>query len=203
MAIEAKWVRILSPGGLTVNYQGQTGLTRPMIVSVVNIKKFIERGAIVEEIKPDETTVKLDLTNFDSDNGGVVVPADAQYAGDIEEEHMTVRKKIQEARLKRIQEEIFGATSAPATPTTLNIVSVDPCANVSAAIGSSVSSLALPTTVDVLLSDSSVKSLAVTWNLSTVSLGAAGSYITKGDLTLVPGVTNTSSLQAKVKVVVS
>ena len=179
-------------------------------ITSVKIEGVMHEFQKIDGIVEDVTAIILALKsivikNHTEEDKIIRLSADKEgtvTAGDIEEEHMTVRKKIQEARLKRIQEEIFGATSAPATPTTLNIVSVDPCADVSAAIGSSVSSLALPTTVDVLLSDSSVKSLAVTWNLSTVSLGAAGSYIAKGDLTLVSGVTNTSSLQAKVTVVV-
>ena len=198
--IKAKWVRIYSPGGVTVNYQGQAGLTRPMVVSVTNIEKFIERGATVEEIKEDETTVLLTLDNYNKDNGCLAVDADAQYAGDVEEEHAEARKAVQAARIKDIEDEIFDKKKENVT---LTVVSVDPVANINATKGSTVADLHLPSKVDVLLSDSSVKALAVTWDTSTVSLGASGTFTTKGTLTMVDGVTNPSDVKAFVKIVVA
>ena len=200
--IKAKWVRIYSPGGVTVNYQGQAGLTRPMVVSVTNIEKFIERGATVEEIKADETTVLLTKDNFDKDNGGIAVDTTAQFAGDIEEEHTNIRKAIQSARIKRIEDEMF-RKDKDSSSKTLTVMSVDPVANINAAKDSTVESLKLPKTVDVLLSDSSVKSLGVTWDTSTVSLGASGTFTAKGTLTLVDGVENPSNVKASVKIVVA
>ena len=199
--IKAKWVRIYSPGGVTVNYQGQTGLTAPMVVSVANIKKFIERGAIVEEIKEDETTVLLTLDNYDKDNGCLAVDADAQYAGDVEEEHKSLRKAMQDARLKRIAEEMFGVDDVEEIA--IKVISVKAIADINTTKGSKSSDLPLPNTVTANLSNGKTKDLGVTWDLTTVSLGATGPFTAKGTLKLVDDITNPSDIKATVKIVVA
>lgn len=199
--IKAKWVRIYSPGGVTVNYQGQTGLTAPMVVSVANIKKFIERGATVEEIKEDETTVLLTLDNYDKDNGCLAVDADAQYAGDVEEEHKSLRKAMQDARLKRIAEEMFDVDDVEEIA--IKVISVKVIADINTTKGSKSSDLPLPNTVTANLSNGKTKDLGVTWDLTTVSLGATGTFTAKGTLKLVDDITNPSDIKATVKIVVA
>lgn len=108
MAINAKWVRITAPAGVSCNYMAVTGNLNATVVSFDIIKRLIDRGALVEELKTDGTFITLNKTNYNTDNGGKVVDETAQYAADIEKEHNDAFKARYDARIEEIKKEIFG-----------------------------------------------------------------------------------------------
>lgn len=108
MAISAKWVRITAPAGVSCNYMAVTGNLNATVVSFDIIKRLIDRGALVEELKTDGTFITLDEKNYNTDNGGKVVDETAQYAADIEKEHNDAFKARYDARIEEIKKEIFG-----------------------------------------------------------------------------------------------
>lgn len=108
MAVNAKWVRITAPAGVSCNYMAVTGNLNATVVSFDIIKRLIDRGALVEELKTDGTFITLDEKNYNTDNGGKVVDETAQYAADIEKEHNDASKAKYDARIEEIKKEIFG-----------------------------------------------------------------------------------------------
>lgn len=108
MAISAKWVRITAPAGVSCNYMAVTGNLNATVVSFDIIKRLIDRGALVEELKTDGTFITLNEKNYNTDNGGKVVDETAQYAADIEKEHNDASKAKYDARIEEIKKEIFG-----------------------------------------------------------------------------------------------
>lgn len=108
MAVSAKWVRITAPAGVSCNYMAVTGNLNATVVSFDIIKRLIDRGALVEELKTDGTFITLNETNYNTDNGGKVVDETAQYAADIEKEHNDAFKARYDARIEEIKKEIFG-----------------------------------------------------------------------------------------------
>lgn len=108
MAVSAKWVRITAPAGISCNYMAVTGNLNATVVSFDIIKRLIDRGALVEELKTDGTFITLDEKNYNTDNGGKVVDETAQYAADIEKEHNDASKAKYNARIEEIKKEIFG-----------------------------------------------------------------------------------------------
>ena len=108
MAVSAKWVRITAPAGISCNYMAVTGNLNATVVSFDIIKRLIDRGALVEELKTDGTFITLDEKNYNIDNGGKVVDETAQYAADIEKEHNDVFQAKYDARIEEIKKEIFG-----------------------------------------------------------------------------------------------
>ena len=108
MAVNAKWVRITAPAGVSCNYMAVTGNLNATVVSFDIIKRLIDRGALVEELKTDGTFITLDEKNYNTDNGGKVVDETAQYAADIEKEHNDASKTKYNARIEEIKKEIFG-----------------------------------------------------------------------------------------------
>ena len=108
MAVNAKWVRITAPAGVSCNYMAVTGNLNATVVSFDIIKRLIDRGALVEELKTDGTFITLDEKNYNTDNGGKVVDETAQYAADIEKEHNDASKAKYNARIEEIKKEIFG-----------------------------------------------------------------------------------------------
>lgn len=108
MAVSAKWVRITAPAGVSCNYMAVTGNLNATVVSFDIIKRLIDRGALVEELKTDGTFITLDEKNYNTDNGGKVVDETAQYAADIEKEHNDASKAKYNARIEEIKKEIFG-----------------------------------------------------------------------------------------------
>ena len=108
MAVSAKWVRITAPVGISFNYMAVTGNLNATVVSFDIIKRLIDRGALVEELKTDGTFITLDEKNYNTDNGGKVVDITAQYAADIEKEHNDASKAKYNARIEEIKKEIFG-----------------------------------------------------------------------------------------------
>ena len=108
MAVNAKWVRITAPAGVSCNYMAVTGNLNATVVSFDIIKRLIDRGALVEELKTDGTFITLDEKNYNTDNGGKVVYETAQYAADIEKEHNDAFKARYDARIEEIKKEIFG-----------------------------------------------------------------------------------------------
>ena len=108
MAVNAKWVRITAPAGVSCNYMAVTGNLNATVVSFDIIKRLIDRGALVEELKTDGTFITLDEKNYNTDNGGKVVDETAQYAADIEKEHNDAFQTRYDARIEEIKKEIFG-----------------------------------------------------------------------------------------------
>ena len=108
MAVSAKWVRITTPAGVSCNYMAVTGNLNATVVSFDIIKRLIDRGALVEELKTDGTFITLDEKNYNTDNGGKVVDETAQYAADIEKEHNDAFQTRYDARIEEIKKEIFG-----------------------------------------------------------------------------------------------
>ena len=108
MAVNAKWVRITAPAGVSCNYMAVTGNLNATVVSFDIIKRLIDRGALVEELKTDGTFITLDEKNYNTDNGGKVVDETAQYTADIEKEHNDASKAKYNARIEEIKKEIFG-----------------------------------------------------------------------------------------------
>ena len=108
MAVSAKWVRITAPAGVSCNYMAVTGNLNATVVSFDIIKRLIDRGALVEELKTDGTFITLDEKNYNTDNSGKVVDETAQYAADIEKEHNDASKAKYDARIEEIKKEIFG-----------------------------------------------------------------------------------------------
>lgn len=108
MAVNAKWVRITAPAGVSCNYMAVTGNLNATVVSFDIIKRLIDRGALVEELKADGTFITLDEKNYNTDNGGKVVDETAQYAADIEKEHNDAFQARYDTRIEEIKKEIFG-----------------------------------------------------------------------------------------------
>ena len=108
MAVNAKWVRITAPAGVSCNYMAATGNLNATVVSFDIIKRLIDRGALVEELKTDGTFITLDEKNYNTDNDGKIVDETAQYAADIEKEHNDASKAKYDARIEEIKKEIFG-----------------------------------------------------------------------------------------------
>ena len=108
MAVNAKWVRITAPAGVSCNYMAVTGNLNATVVSFDIIKRLIDRGALVEELKTDGTFITLNEKNYNTDNGGKVVDETAQYAADIEKEHNDAFQAKYNARIEEIKKEIFG-----------------------------------------------------------------------------------------------
>ena len=186
--IKAKWVRIYSPGGVTVNFQGQTGLTRPLVVSVDLLKKFIERGATVEEIKADETTVLLTLDNYNKDNGGIAVK-DEEYAPDLEAQHDDDAKAIHDAYVKDCTDEIV-AKMADIKKNAVKLVSVAKTNDLTFMIGTKFNTILLPYRVEATYSNSKKEMVPILWDISKVDSTKETSYAVEGEPVLPQGVGN-------------
>ena len=102
---KVKWVRYLAPGGVVLNFEGQTGLSSPKALTVNMIKKLLDQGAIIEEINEDETTTLITEDNYNTDNGGLAVEDTVQVVDDIEKTHATARAAKQAARIAKIGED--------------------------------------------------------------------------------------------------
>ena len=186
--IKAKWVRIYSPGGVTVNFQGQTGLTRPLVVSVDLLKKFIERGATVEEIKADETTVLLTLDNYNKDNGGIAVK-DEEYAPDLEAQHDSDAKAIHDAYVKDCTDEIV-AKMTDIKKNAVKLVSVAKTNDLTFMIGTKFNTILLPYKVEATYSNNKKEMVPVLWDISKVDSTKESSYAVEGEPVLPQGVGN-------------
>lgn len=119
MAITAKMVRVVAPGGAMVNFQGQTGTNRLAAISVENIKKLLIEKAIVEEFKSDGTVVRLDLDNYNQDNGGIEVDESVTIAPDLDKEAADRKEAVMKDKLKEIgakYKEYFDKVAADSKP---------------------------------------------------------------------------------------
>lgn len=119
MAITAKMVRVVAPGGAMINFQGQTGTNRLAAISVENIKKLLIEKAIVEEFKSDGTVVRLDLDNYNQDNGGIEVDESVTIAPDLDKEAADRKEAIMKDKLKEIgakYKEYFDKVAADSKP---------------------------------------------------------------------------------------
>ena len=120
MAITAKMVRVVAPGGAMINFQGQTGTNRLAAISVENIKKLLKEKAIVEEFKSDGTVVRLDLDNYNQDNGGIEVDESVTIAPDLDKEAADRKEAVMKDKLKEIgakYKEYFDKVAADSKPT--------------------------------------------------------------------------------------
>ena len=96
MAITAKYVRTLAPGGAALNFVGITGNShRYFPVSTTLIEKALRRGVkvyeLVETLDAENNVtatseIELTLENFESDNGGKAVAEGVNIVPDIEKE---------------------------------------------------------------------------------------------------------------------
>ena len=119
MAITAKMVRVVAPGGAMINFQGQTGTNRLAAISVENIKKLLIEKAIVEEFKSDGTVVRLDLDNYNQDNGGIEVDESVTIAPDLDKEAADRKEAVMQDKLKEIgvkYKEYFDKVAADSKP---------------------------------------------------------------------------------------
>ena len=119
MAITAKMVRVVAPGGAMINFQGQTGTNRLAAISVANIKKLLIEKAIVEEFKSDGTVVRLNLDNYNQDNGGIKVDESVTIAPDLDKEAADRKEAVMKDKLKEIgvkYKEYFDKVAADSKP---------------------------------------------------------------------------------------
>ena len=119
MAITAKMVRVVAPGGAMINFQGQTGTNRLAAISVANIKKLLIEKAIVEEFKSDGTVVRLDLDNYNQDNGGIEVDESVTIAPDLDKEAADRKEAVMKDKRKEIAvkyKEYFDKVAADSKP---------------------------------------------------------------------------------------
>lgn len=107
MAVSAKWVRITAPAGISCNYMAVTGNLNAIVVSFDIIKRLIDRGALVEELKTDGTFITLTDKNYNTDNKGKTVDDSIIIAADIEKEHEDIFQARYDARIEEIKKEIF------------------------------------------------------------------------------------------------
>ena len=185
---EYKWVRVWSPGGVVINFQGQTGLSKPMALPVKTIKKYLEQKSIVEEIKDDETTVRLTLDNYDKNNGGLAVEDTVIFPADIEQIHADAREAEQQARIDRISKEYkeyFEINDAKdivllTIPTTELVVNK----------GTIVEDIKLPTKATATLDDESEVEVKLTWDTSDFIANTVGEYELVGTPVLTQGIYN-------------
>lgn len=84
------------------------------------------------------------------------------------------------------------------------IISIADMKDINVANGTELSSLSFPSSINVILSDGTTTSTAVTWDKASANYDGnkAGSYIFKGTITLPAGATNPNNLGVTVKVVV-
>jgi multidrug efflux pump subunit AcrA (membrane-fusion protein) len=90
-------------------------------------------------------------------------------------------------------------------PQAVSITSVAAIADINVAYGTGLSSLNLPTTVNVTLSDSTNQTVSVTWDSGapTYDPNTSGTYTFSGTLTFSGNITNTNNLTATVNVIVA
>ena len=171
---EYKWVRVWSPGGVVINYQGQTGLSKPMALPVDIIKKYLEQKSIVEEIKDDETTVRLTLENYDKNNGGKAVEDTVILPADIEKIHADARAAEQQARIDRIEKEYkeYFETNDAKDIVLLTIATTELVVNK----GTIVEDIKLPTKATATLDDESEVEVKLTWDTSDFVANTVGEY---------------------------
>ena len=183
-----KWVRVWSPGGVVINFQGQTGLTKPMALSVETIKKYLDQKSIVEEIKDDETTLRLTLENYNTDNGGKAVEDTVILPADIEKIHADARAAEQQARIDRIEKEYkeyFEANDAKDI-VLLTIATTELVVNK----GTIVEDIKLPTKATATLDDESEVEVKLTWDTSDFVANTVGEYELVGTPVLTKGIYN-------------
>ena len=103
-ATEAKVIKMIGYGGLVLNFFGETGFAPKLVLPVSLIKRALDRGATVEEIKDEKTgeSISLTLENYKTDNGGVAVPKGTILITDIEQMLAEMFEQEDEDRLKAI-----------------------------------------------------------------------------------------------------
>ena len=109
--INAKFVRILAPGGVTLNFTGITGNShKAAAMPVTLIKKALDRGAKVYELIEEKdkdgnvtgySEVELTEENYTADNGGKVVEPTHNVVPDIEKERIETHAAEFQERLEQ------------------------------------------------------------------------------------------------------
>jgi rhamnose utilization protein RhaD (predicted bifunctional aldolase and dehydrogenase) len=185
---EYKWVRVWSPGGVVINFQGQTGLSKPMALPVAIIKKYLEQKSIVEEIKDDETTLRLTLENYNTDNGGKAVEDTVIFPADIEKIHADAREAEQQARIDRIEKEYkeYFETNDAKDIVLLTIATTELVVNK----GTIVEDVKLPMKATATLDDESEVEVKLTWDTSDFVANTVGEYELIGTPVLTQGIYN-------------
>jgi rhamnose utilization protein RhaD (predicted bifunctional aldolase and dehydrogenase) len=183
-----KWVRVWSPGGVVINFQGQTGLSKPMALSVETIKKYLDQKSIVEEIKDDETTLRLTLENYNTDNGGKAVEDTVIFPADIEKIHADARAAEQQARIDRIEKEYkeYFETNHAKDIVLLTIATTELVVNK----GTIVEDVKLPMKATATLDDESEVEVKLTWDTSDFVANTVGEYELIGTPVLTQGIYN-------------
>lgn len=112
---------------------------------------------------------------------------------------LSTYKTSNDAEIQKLKDAI-AALKAGTTVTVYNITAVPTNVSLSATVGTEVTALGLPTSVEATLSDGSKKSIPVTWNTTAYVKDTAGDYVVTGTMTLPEGVTNTNNLVPSYKV---
>ena len=109
--INAKFVRILAPGGVTLNFTGITGNShKAAAMPVTLIKKALDRGAKVYELIEEKdkegnvigySEVELTEENYTANNGGKEVTATNNVVPDIEKERIETHAAEFQERLEQ------------------------------------------------------------------------------------------------------
>ena len=189
-----KWVRYLAPGGVVLNFEGQTGLSKPKVLSTVMIKKLIDQKAIVEEINEDETTTLLTEENYNTDNGGLAVEDTVQVTDDVEATHSSIRETRQAARIAKISEDFKKRFSGEEEEETESKEISSLAISKSSAtinVGQDISVAEMPTKVTATLDDGSSVELDLDWDMTDVDTTDEDIFEIKGTPVLTTGITNT------------
>lgn len=195
-----KWVKILSPGGVVINYQGQTGFTnKPVVLSTDLIKEFIDQKALVIELGEESETI-LTEDNFDSDNGGLEVTEEDQIVENIEIIHSTAREEKQEARISKIGQEFkkYFEENASRNITALSIDVTEDDLPLTGYLGNA----KIPGTTTATLDDGSEVELKLDWDTSEVDLVRGGEFNIIGTPILTKYISNTDNLTVTFKLTV-
>ena len=194
---KVKWVRYLAPGGVVLNFEGQTGLSKPKALTVGMIKRLLDQKAIVEEIKADETTILLTEDNYNKDNGGLPVQDTVQVTDDVEATHSSIRDARQAARIAKISEEFkkrFSGEEEEETETSKEISSLAISkSSATINVGQNISVAEMPTKVTATLDDGSEAELDLDWDMTDVDTTEEDIFEIKGTPVLTTGITNPGS----------
>ena len=195
-----KWVKILSPGGVVINYQGQTGFTnKPVVLSTDLIKEFIDQKALVIELG-EESEIILTEDNFDSDNGGLEVTEEDQIVENIEIIHSTAREEKQEVRISKIGQEFkkYFEENASRNIIALSIDVTEDDLPLTGYLGNA----KIPGTTIATLDDGSEVELKLDWDTSEVDLIRGGEFNIIGTPILTKHISNTDNLTVTFKLTV-
>ena len=129
----------------------------------------------------------------------------AQQAADAAQEaaQQAQRAQRQASQAQQIAEQI--QEQVEQIPQAINITSVASIEDIAVDYGTDLSSLNLPTTINVTLSDNTNQTVSVTWDngIPDYDANTSGTYTFSGILTFSGNITNTDNLTATVNITVS